>query len=375
MPDVDLAILGGGLSGSLTLLAVTGTAWARQHTVALLDRQPDPLEGRHWGYWGRNPVVPGADGAVWSRLVLRDEGHATKVKLREVHYRRLSGVRLDARVREACGTARVHRMVAEVTGVAQLDDQLARITLADGSALHARHVLDSTRSLPAPADAPALEFLGYRVPSGTLLPSPTEVTLMDLRVPQRDGVRFVYVVPGAAGGGLVELTAFLPAGGRAGDMRPDLHAWLATEVGEPAARAATRWEAGHYPLLRSSHRRRVSRSVALIGLGAGCLRSATGYGVEIMARDARSIARSLDRRGHPFVRHPVTAGERWLDRVFLRTMRRDPAVVRASYLAMFEQAGGDDVLRFLNGELEPRAMARVIRSMPAAPFLRSALHG
>lgn len=370
--EVDLAILGSGLSGSLALLRIAATGWARDRTVVLIDRQPEPLTGRAWGYWSAEPVVPGADGSVWSRLVLRDTDRAVAVKLHDVHYRRLAGDRLSRRVREDCDAAGIRRVVAEVTAVRQADDRRAAVHLADGSILDAGYVLDSTRALPARPDAPALEFLGYRLPTGTVLPDWGKVTLMDLRVPQRDGVRFVYIVPGQSGGGLVEYSSFLPRGGHAGAARQDLHAWLSATLGGPAARAATRVEAGRYPLVRPG-RRRLSASVMLIGLGAGCVRPSTGYGVVLMARDAQAMARSLERDGHPFAPHPLTRGQRWLDRVFLRVMRANPEIVRAAYLDMFERAGGDDVLRFLNGEMPPRRLARVIRSMPQGPFVRAAV--
>lgn len=369
-PDVDLAIVGGGLAGSLALTRITASRWAKDHSIALLDRQPDPLDGRAWAYWSPEPVVPGCDGSVWSRLRLRAERQRLEVRLSDVHYRRLSGDRLGRHLRDLTRRPGVRRLVAEVTAVEQADDA-AEVHLEDGSLLRAKFVLDSTRSLPARADAPVLEFLGYRLPSGPPLPEADLVTLMDLRVPQRGGVRFVYTIPGRTGGGLVEITSFLPRGGRDGDLLPDLRSWLAAAVGTTGAQVATPAEAGHYPLVRTG-RRRLSRSVMLTGLGAGCIRPATGYGVMHMARDAAAMAASLDRRGHPFVRHPLTTRERWIDRVFLRAMRENPGVVREAYLAMFEQAGGDEVLRFLNGEITPRRLAAIAGAMPKGPFLRSA---
>jgi lycopene beta-cyclase len=373
--SADLVIVGAGLSGTLTALRLAGSEWIRDHRVLLVDRETDPLARRAWGYWSTDPVVPGADECQWARLLLHDRRRTVEVHLHEYRYRRLGGELLAGVLRRTMATPpTVMPVTATVVAVDDPDPAGAPVVrFSDGSRVTAGHVLDSTRSLLAPPTSATLSFVGSSAGSAEHpVPGSGAVTLMDLRIPQQDAVRFVYVIPGADGRGLVELTSFNPRGGASEGLERDLHDWIATRIGPAAADAARPVERSTYPLVHRGNRR-VAPHTLLMGRRAGVLGAATGYGVIPIDADARAVAASLTARGHPFATPGTMIRRRWLDDVFLEVMARDPAAIRRTYMDIFQRNDGDDVLRFLNGDADATTTAALIATMPKTPFLTAAM--
>jgi lycopene beta-cyclase len=113
--------------------------------------------------------------------------------------------------------------------------------------------------------------------------------------------------------------------------------------------------------------------VLAIGSRGGRVRASTGYSVTRILTDSRAIARSLAEHGHPFVVPPDPRRDRVLDRVWLRALARERAGLEPAFLRLFAGAPIDGVLRFLDGRAGPGDVARVVRALPPAPFLRAAV--
>jgi lycopene beta-cyclase len=192
---------------------------------------------------------------------------------------------------------------------------------------------------------------------------------MDFRVPQRDGLRFGHHLPEAPGHGLFELCSFR-VGGPDPDLAVDLPAWIAERLGGSGYRAEP-VEQGTYPLVRRGSRLLGPRHLA-IGRNAGLVRPSTGYGVAAYARDAAAVVDSLARHGDPFHLRRTGRRDAALDAVALEVLRRDPATLQRAYLDLFDRNPPERVLRFLDGTATARDVARLVATMPIAPFTAAA---
>jgi lycopene beta-cyclase len=195
------------------------------------------------------------------------------------------------------------------------------------------------------------------------------VTLMDFRVPQRGEARFVYTLPTSATSALVELTSFC-ARAEPSAMAADLRQHLDRIVG------AGCWtvvgdESGSLPLRLPRRRRRHGRQLT-IGGAAGLVKGSTGYGVRLMERDAEVVAselatgrtvRGLRRRR----RHA------WMDAVFLELATAQPGQLVRALEMLFARNDIERVIRFLQEESTLVDEARIVATLPAAPFLRAVL--
>lgn len=369
--DADVAVVGAGPAGTLAALRLLAAPALRGLRVVVLDRNPDPLAGRWWTYWGRDPLEPCADSGAWDRLRLWSDDRQVDVVLGQCRYRRLDGDRLADRLAAALtAEPAAHREVAVVEGIVE-STSTAVLRLAGGGSIRARWVLDSTAGLAGDDAGPWLSFRGVRVESTTDVRAADRdvVGLMDFRVPQHDGLRFGFVLPEAPGRRLFELCSFR-YGGPDPDLVADLADWVARQA--PGERVQVPpVESDAYPLVTRGARQRGPRVLA-IGHRGGLVRASTGYGVSAYARDAQAIAQSLARYGHPFAVPGPSRRDRALDRIALEAVRGDPAAVQRAYLDLFAGVPAERVLRFLGGSGSGRDVVAIARAMPPGPFLRAA---
>ncbi len=188
--DVDIAILGGGLAGGLIALAL---AKLRPEISLVLIEQNPTFGGNHvWSYfdsdvvdddaWLVEPLVAGA----WHGYEVRFPGY-----IRQLHtpYRSITSARLDAALR------RILPPLALRTGCAVQHLGADNITLGDGSQIKAKAVIDARGGAGLPHMIGGWQkFLGQMLrlkhPHGLAYP-----VVMDARVEQRDGYRFLYSLP------------------------------------------------------------------------------------------------------------------------------------------------------------------------------------
>lgn len=188
--DCDLAIVGGGLSGSLIALAFA----ARHPDVRLLLlERGDRLGGNHiWSFFDGDVVAH--DRWLVDPLISRrwPEGHDVRFpghrRQLATAYNSIASPRLDAHVRAILGD-RV------VTGAEATALTPTTVTLTDGRTIRAGAVLDARGG----GDLSALRCGWQKFIGQTLrLEAPhglTRPVIMDATVEQLDGYRFVYLLP------------------------------------------------------------------------------------------------------------------------------------------------------------------------------------
>ncbi|MDQ3077802.1 MAG: lycopene beta-cyclase CrtY [Pseudomonadota bacterium] len=192
MPDPrhDLIILGGGLAGGLAALALRS---ARPDLKLALVEPGAAIGGNHlWSFFDSD-VAP-ADAALveplishrWPGYDVRFPAHRRRI---DQPYRTIESERLDAAVRGAMPAHAIIRANA-------VDASPIAVTLDDGSTHLADAVLDA-RGLSAPPTGLACgwqKFCGQTlsIPAGHGLDRPI---VMDAKVDQAGGYRFVYCLP------------------------------------------------------------------------------------------------------------------------------------------------------------------------------------
>ena len=188
--ECDLAIVGGGLAGSLAALAF---ARLRPEVRLLLLERDDRLGGNHlWSFFDSD--IPVADRWLIEPLITHRwaQGHAVRFpaysRRLDTAYNSIASSQLDRHVRAQLGEQVLPN--AEVASFAP-----NHVMLTDGRRIDARAVIDARGG----GDLSALrcgwqKFVGHalrlRAPHGIERP-----VIMDATVDQRDGYRFVYLLP------------------------------------------------------------------------------------------------------------------------------------------------------------------------------------
>lgn len=364
MPDVDVAILGGGCAG-LSLAA-------RLARTGLSFRVVEPREIYHddraWSFW-RTAPDPFADcvRASWSRWTVAGPSGLTVRSSQRYPYQSLTAAAFYARALSLIDDAPRGSLACGVSaGAVTVRSAGAHIDTSDGG-FTAAHVIDARPPRRQPEFGQF--FLGREIVTDGAVFDPETVTLMHFRGEDASGIRFLYLLPYARDRALVEVTVFAQDAPDAGEMA----SWLAAEIAGCGGGHHTvlREEKGALPM-EAGYREPAAEGVIRIGLAGGAARPSTGYAFQRIQLQTQALTTCLLRGVVPQVPQDG-AISRFMDRVFLQVLRAAPERGPALFERLFRNTPPDRLERFLSGSLRAADRLSVIASLPPLPFLRAAV--
>jgi lycopene beta-cyclase len=373
LAPVDLAILGGGLAGGLTALAIS----RRRPELRLAVIEQSGLGGNHvWSHFAGD-VHPSAEWLVEPLISYRwpnyDVAFPAHRRTLDTEYRSITSERFAAVLREQV------RPEVFVDGRVATADR-GEVRLADGRRLPAAAVLDAR----GPGDPATLElgwqkFVGQTLhtiePHGVSRPM-----VMDACVEQLDGYRFVYILPFGPHEIFVEDTYYSDT--------PDIDQAVLQSRIAAYARARgwrlsgeSRLERGVLPVVVGgdfeAYWRSTGTGLAKAGMRAGLFHPMTGYSLPDAVRLACMLADAADLSHDAVValthRH---AAEAWARRGFYRALaamlfRAAEPESRYAVLERFYRLSPDLVQRFYAAESTRIDQARILAGRPPVPIGRA----
>ncbi|MCC2977229.1 lycopene beta-cyclase CrtY [Sphingomonas sp. PL-96] len=370
----DLAILGGGLAGGLIALALAerrpelsirlvdaGTRFGGNHLWSFFDSDVDPADR-----WIIAPVV----GHRWHGYDVAFPGHRRTL---DAIYHSVESAQLDAVLRASLPAE------ALLTGRRVLAASATAVVLDDGERIEARGVIDCR----GPGDLSLLDcgwqkFLGQELvleqPHGRDRP-----VVMDARVEQLDGYRFVYCLPLGPDRMFVEDTYY--SDGPEIDvaiLRERIRAYAEAQ-GWRIAEVA-REEQGVLPVAMGGDFDEYWRSTppgAKAGMRAGLFHPLTGYSLPDAVRTAAAIAAAPDCSADALAEltHGL-ARTTWRRRGFYRMLtamlfRAAKPEARYRVLERFYRLDARLIGRFYAGRSIWADKARVLAGRPPVPVARA----
>jgi len=287
---IDIAIVGGGLAGGLIALAL---ARLRPDVRVLVIEAGERAGGNHvWSFFAAD-LPPGGAELVEPMLTGRwDAGYCVRFPAyaRELAtpYRSLNGARLDAHLREVLPEGSI------LTGTAAEVEGPGSVRLADGRRIAAGAVIDARGAQGLPHMAGGWQkFVGQMVRTG----APhglTRPVVMDARVAQVDGYRFVYALPFAEDRLFIEDTYYsdtphldVPALERRIGDYARAQGWNVAEVLEQEQGVLPVVARGDWARFRAGQ----ENGAVLAGLRAGLFHPLTSYSLPTALAFALDLAR------------------------------------------------------------------------------------
>ena len=372
----DVAIVGGGLSGGLAALALSRLR--PDVRVALIDSGAQYGGNHIWSFFASDIA---ADHR-WLTAPLICHGWAGNEvhfpqfsrRLRQ-HYYSIESERLDDHIRRTLPAD------ACLSGVKVLACGPQSVVMEDGRRIEAGAVIDAR----GPADLSALSCGWQKFVGQTLeLSEPhnlTQPVIMDARVSQIDGYRFVYVLPISPVHLFIEDTYYsdsavldVPAlQSRIADYAAT-HRWQVTR--------ALRQETGVLPVVKSGNLNDYWRAggerVPKIGARGGFFHAVTSYSLPHAVRTAMAVAEAPDLSAPALnAMLKARAAKLWKDDRFfqmLNVMLFDAAEPEERYkiLQRFYTLPQSLIERFYSGETNFSDKARILAGKPPVPISRAA---
>lgn len=367
-------VLGAGCAG-LSLTVALLRAGVRD-PIVLVDRRTTHGRDRTWCFWDveSNPFTPHASYRWPAWTVQTEAGGVTRGSRRHPY------VHLDSRdfYAAALGELAGHDNVDVRLGESVLDvrdDGAGATVRTTAGTILAEHVFDGRGRAGGTARPGEIElsqhFLGWVARTDRPVFDPGRCTLMDFRVDQARGLHFLYVLPFAPNRALVEDTYVSAGTVPAAMRRADIECYLGDRL------AAGEWfveheEHGRIPMTTRRFALAPSPHVHPIGLAAGAARASSGYAFVRIQRHCARLARAVADAA-PLPERLAPARYDALDRIFLRALARDPGAFPEHFRRMVAGTPPPAFARFMCDASGLGDEARLIASLPKAPFLRAAL--
>lgn len=214
------------------------------------------------------------------------------------------------------------------------------------------------------------QFVGHTLayPEGHGIRHPI---LMDFNVLPSglNGIEFMYVLPISTTTLLVEATAFSENEYTVEYFEQAIAEWLHSHRLQNDADILNK-EAGILPM----HTFKDSRSnVIQCGLAAHCARPSTGYAFLGIQRQTTALQQQFLAGKSLSSHNPFSLRSRWMDKVFLRVIKRNPNIGKQLFMRMAECLSGDEMANFLCDERGWLPCFKTIAAAPKLPFIYSAL--
>lgn len=286
----DFVLIGGGLQHALLVLALH---WHHPALRLALVETQESLGGNHTWCLHASDVIPAAEAFVAPLIERSWPGYNVRFPRLERRVASRYAMISSARLRHVL-TQHFARHTESVLalGVSATSIEADRVRLSDGRELVGRVVSDARGPERHRSDAAVAyqKFLGLEL--ALEAPSPiSEPWLMDARVPQHSGFRFVYVLPLEERRVLIEDTYYSesPVLDRA-TLRAEVLAYAAAHGFQ--VREVLREEEGVLPIPLAARRPETSTGPLRLGYGGGWFHPTTGYSLPIATRLAHAVATS-----------------------------------------------------------------------------------
>ena len=375
----DIVILGGGLGGLSLAVELSSTEFSGI-SVLVVEKREGYVRDRTWSYWTDRPHrYSHLERHQWSQWCVSSGGVKHRLGSTDWRYASLDA---DAFYQAALDIIGASSNVVLHTGrtvenVEMVERHHANVTLHTGERVRTRRVLDARPRPLTEENGLVQQFVGWEVQAAHDIFNTESVELMAFE-PDANGVHFFYVLPYSARCALVESTWICPA-----HWHPDFDSELRhymTTIGGSAGYTVSYREHGVLALQEENQKMPLAAAPVGLGRGGGALRAATGYAFIDTVTHARNVANSLRdalRDGTQETWLPVafrrSAVDQWMDDVFLHVLAQNWPRAPDYFMQLFGSVHPDDAVAFLTGRATWVQRLRIMRSLPVAPFARSAL--
>ena len=372
--DWDVVIVGGGLSGLSLAVELAQPAFSHLR-VLVLEKRSHYTRDRTWSYWAtKQHRYSALERKRWNKWRVGFAGQDA-VQNSTVPYCSLDADAFYAfAVEQIAASQHVQlRMGVSVSGLT--GGSQPTVTLADGSVLSAKQVMDARPRLNTNATALGQHFMGWEITTDTDCFTTDTVELMDFQR-TRAGLHFFYVLPYGPRRALIE-TTWISDKQHQPDYSAELQAYISRRYGIESAQVSYR-EQGWLDLQMQPTDSN-STGITPLGRGAGTLRPSTGYAFLQTVEDANRIASCFqgvpsdaigDLRIAPYQRPALDSV---MDKVFLQTIKSDWERAPEYFLAMFKGVAPEALVIFLSGNSGLSQRLQVASQLPIPPFFRGAL--
>ncbi|HVO42435.1 MAG TPA: lycopene cyclase family protein [Aggregatilineales bacterium] len=370
MKTYDFIFAGAGIAG-LSLAVQLAHSPLHDRSMLLIDKADKERNDRTLCFWTDQPTP--FDSIVfrsWDKLRFVGEEGAQQVNLKSYRYKMIRGIDFYQFARQELAVyPSVEFLHGTVDSITEGPD--GAVVCADGQMYAGKWVFDSRFTYrdfrPDPERYHSLQqhFKGCLIETPVPAFSTDAATYMDFSTPQKNEMRFLYVLPLSATQALIECVL----------MSHDHYDQVVKTYVESALDIRdyriVAEEGGINPLTDYPFPRRLSSHVMTIGTLGGRIKPTSGYAFLRIQSDSAAIVRSLQQVGHPFDIPRDSGLFRLLDSVMLHVMTCRGGQLKSIFTGLFQNNPIERVFHLLDESASLGEILQVMASVPPLIFLQA----
>ncbi len=364
----DYILVGGGAAG-LSLAYQLIHSLLGDRSILIIEPDAKDRNDRTFCFWSNRPL-PFDDIAyrAWRQVRLVNEDSASTIDLRDYHYEMIRGLDFYQFTHDELAQ---RPNVTFMRGVVdRIEDGVEGASVVvGGQSFAGRWIFDSRfRVAKFKPDQTRYHYLqqhfkGWLIETSEAAFDPYAATMFDFRTPQKNELRFFYVLPLSEHEALIEFVLLSPE-----KYDQALRDYVENALGIKNYRVVAT-EGGVSPLTDFPFERQAGQHSMTIGTPGGRVKPSSGYAFTRIQNDSIAIVESLIKTGEPFDVPADSRLYRLCDALLLDIMSRHGEMLQAIFATMFKRNPIDRVFRFLDETASVRDNIALIASMPPRPFL------
>ncbi|WP_338761025.1 lycopene cyclase family protein [Bernardetia sp. ABR2-2B] len=380
--NYDIIFTGGGAAALMLLYKMTKDETLSQKKILVIDKEKKDKNNRSWSFWTNQKTD--FDILVykeWQKVRFIAPKIDKTDELNSLKYKMIRGIDfynfVNAKLTEF---ENIEFLQAEVSEVKSISDTEAEVKLTEefeNKTFHSEYVFDSRflkEDIPPKSDdyhSLLQHFFGYVVETDEPIFDTETAQLFDMRLPQRDAVEFVYILPFSPNKALVEYTLFSSELLENKELyKVRLESYMATKLKIEGFRVLEE-EYGVIPMTDFKFEQPKAKNIVYIGTKAGRAKPSTGYAFLRMYRDAEARVDAWKKTGKPHYEEKFNKQFETYDSMILNIMERNPEDIQRIFTDMFQNNSIERVLLFLDEQTDFLTDLKIMASVPSVPFLTS----
>jgi lycopene beta-cyclase len=346
--------------------------------ILIIDKDPKNTNDRTWSFWTKQATL--FDEIIhrsWNKITFHGGGYHRVIDLGDYTYNTIRGIDFYNFIKRNLKKIGTVSWLKGTVSAIQDKENSAQVTV-DGQQYEADWVFDSLfneigfEKNPQKCHYLMQHFKGWEIETPQDFFDTSSATMFDFRTPQKEEMRFMYLLPFTPRRALVEFTLFTGNLLNQQDYEQALRAYIG-EVLKLQDYRIVEEENGIIPMTDHPFSRRGGSRIMHIGTKGGLNKASTGYAFLRIQHDCGQIIKALVTSNQPFYNQQDNRRYQIYDSMLLQIMHRHGALSEPIFATLFKKNPIDRLFRFLDEETSFDEDLKVMSSVPPWPFIRAFL--
>ncbi len=378
----DIIFTGGGAAALILLYKMTKEPALSQKKILVIDKEKKDTNNRSWSFWTDKKTD--FDILVyreWQKVRFIAPKIDKTDTLNSLKYKMIRGIDfynfINAKLSEFENIEFLQAEVSQVISISNIKAEVRLTEEFENKIFSTEYVFDSRflkQDIPPKSNhyhSLLQHFFGYVIQTDEPIFDSQTVQLFDMRLPQRNAVEFVYILPFSPTKALVEYTLF------SGQLLENkevyknrLEKYITTQIKVDDFKILEE-EYGIIPMTDFKFEQPKSKNIINLGTKAGRAKPSTGYAFLRMYRDAENRINAWKTTGKPHYEGQFDKQFETYDKMILNIMERNPEEIQDIFTQMFRNNSIERILFFLDEQTNFLTDLKIMISVPPVPFLTS----